>query len=71
VNYDQFRALWHEILDEAGLLKLSSRPRPAETIDLGDMARIYRIFRANLPLDSPLPMPEAEAWRRWVAEASS
>jgi hypothetical protein len=133
MNYDQFCALWHKILDEAGLLELSSRPRPSETIDLGDMARTYRIFvelyraqrtgpfhvtaelswrwdalqtartatreedvleellgrdgyylvterpwlrvdvtlRASLPLDSPLPMPGAEAWRRWVAEASS
>jgi len=131
MNYDQFRALWYEILDEAGLL--SFPPRPSETIDLGDMARMYRIFvelhrlqragpfhvtaelswrwdalqtartatreedvleellgrdgyylvterpwlrvdvtlRASPPLDSPLPMPAAEVWRRWVAEASS
>ncbi len=133
MNYDQFCALWHEILNEAGLLELSSGPRPSETIDLGDMACMYRIFveryqlqragpfhitaelswrwdalqtartaireedvleellgrdgyylvterpwlrvdvtlRANLPLDSPLPMPGAEAWRRWVAEVTA
>jgi hypothetical protein len=34
MNYDQFRALWHEALAEAGLL--SFPPRPVETIDLGD-----------------------------------
>jgi len=42
VNYDQFCALWHEVLDEAGLL--SFPPGPAETIDLGDMTRAFRIF---------------------------
>jgi hypothetical protein len=32
--------------------------------------RVDVTLRATLPLDSPLPMPGAEAWRRWVAEAS-
>jgi len=112
---------------------LSFPPRPAETIDLGDMTRAYRIFveryqqrragpfhvtaelswrwdalqtartaareedvlmellgrdgyylvterpwlrvdvtlRASPRLDSPLPMPGTEAWRRWVAETTA
>ncbi len=41
MNYEQFRAIWHQALDEAGLL--SFPPRPSESVDLGRMSRTYRI----------------------------
>jgi hypothetical protein len=33
--------------------------------------RVDVILRASLPLDSPLPMSGAEAWRRWIAETTA
>lgn len=33
--------------------------------------RVDVTLRATLPLDSPLPMPEADAWRRWAAEVTA
>lgn len=38
MNYDQFRALWHEVLAEAGLPTFP--PRSTETVDLGDIELI-------------------------------
>jgi hypothetical protein len=66
MNYDQFRAFWHEALDEAKLL--SFPPRPAETIDLGDMARTYRIFveRYRLQRAGPFHVTAELSWR-WDA----
>ena len=131
MNYDQFRTIWHEALDEAGLLPFP--PWPSEAVDLRWMSRTYSIhvslrsvhragpfginaglswkwsaalaarsatteedllmellgrdgyylvteqpwlrvdltLRATLPLDSPLPMPGADAWRRWAAEVAA
>ena len=131
MNYDQFRTVWHEALDEAGLLPFP--PRPAEAVDLRWTSRTYSIhvslrgvqraglfhisaglswkwraalaarsatteedllmellgrdgyylvteqpwlrvdvtLRATLPVDSPLPMPDAGAWSRWVAEVTT
>ena len=42
MNYDTFRALWHEALSASGLLPFS--PRPAESIDVHGMNRTYRIY---------------------------
>jgi hypothetical protein len=28
-------------------------------------------LNASLPMDSPLPMPEADTWRRWAAEVNA
>jgi len=33
--------------------------------------RIDAVLHATPPLDSPLPMPRAEAWRRWVADVTA
>jgi hypothetical protein len=33
--------------------------------------RVDVTLRAMLPMDSPLPMPDASAWRRWVAEVTT
>ena len=130
MNYDQFRAIWHEALEAAGLLPFP--PFPSETVELRWMSREYSIsvslrripqagpfhvtarlkwkwdaaqaartstteedllveilgqdgyylvteqpwlrvdieLRATLPMDSPLPMPDADAWRRWIAEVT-
>ena len=131
MDYDQFRAAWHEALDAAGLLPLP--PFPSETVELRWMSRGYSInvslrnvqragpfriiaglswkwdaalaaraatteedllvevlgedgyylvteqpwlrvgvtLRAMLPIDSPLPVPDADARRRWTAEVTS
>ena len=131
MNYDQFRTVWHETLDAAGLLPFP--PRPTESVELGWLSRTYRTavslrgvqraglfyisaglswkwdaalaarsatteedllidllgqdgyylvterpwlrvdaaLRATLPMDSPLPMPDAGAWRRWAAEVTT
>jgi hypothetical protein len=130
MNYDQFRATWHEALDAAGLWPFS--PLPSEAVDLRWLHRTYQInislrsvhragpfhisaglswkwdaalaartatteedllievlgkdgyylvteqpwlrvdvtLRATLPMDSPLPMPDADAWRRWSSEVT-
>ena len=41
MNYDHFRAVWHETLRAAGLLP--STTRPVETVDLGRMSRTYSV----------------------------
>jgi hypothetical protein len=41
MNYDQFRAAWHEALDAAGLLPFP--PFPSETVELRWMSRGYNI----------------------------
>jgi hypothetical protein len=131
MNYDQFRAIWHETLYTADLLPFP--PRPTETVDLDWLSRTYEInvslrsiqragpfhinaglswrwdatltartvtteedllvevlgedgyflvteqpwlrvdvtLRATLPMDSPLPMPDADAWRRWSSEVTT
>ena len=131
MNYDQFRAIWHEALEVAGLLPFP--PFPSETVELRWMSREYSInvslrsvqragpfhiiarlswkwdaalsartatteedllvevlgedgyylvteqpwlrvdvtLRAMLPMDSPLPMPDADAWSRWAAEVTT
>lgn len=131
MNYDEFRTLWHEALDTAGLLP--SPLWPSEAVDLRWMSRTYSLYvsldhghrarpfhttahlgwrwdaalaartatteedlliellgqdgyylvterpwlrvdvtlRATLPMDSPLPMPDADAWRHWTAEVDS
>lgn len=33
--------------------------------------RVDVTLRGTLPMDSPLPMPEGEAWRQWIAEVTS
>ena len=40
MNYDQFRTLWHEALDAAGLMP--SLPHPMEAISLDGMSRTYK-----------------------------
>jgi hypothetical protein len=50
-----------ELLGRDGYYLVTERPR----------LRVDVTLRANLPLDSPLPLRRAEAWRRWVAKASS
>ena len=131
MNYDQFRTIWHEALDAAGLMPFP--PRPMEAVELDWLSRRYRIsvslrgvqragpfyinaglswkwdaalaarsatteedllievlgqdgyylvteqpwlrvdvtLRATLPMDAPIPMPDASAWRRWVAEVTT
>jgi hypothetical protein len=131
MNYHDFRMLWHEALDAAGLLP---HPLwPAETLDLRQMSRAYSLYvslggghgarpfyttaelewnwnatlsarsatteedllievlgqdgydlvterpwirvdvtlNGTLPWDSPLPMPDAPTWRRWVGEVTN
>ncbi|MCP4538960.1 MAG: hypothetical protein GY832_17635 [Chloroflexi bacterium] len=131
MNYDQFRAIWHETLKDAGLLPFP--PFPSETVELRWMSREYGIsvslrripragpfhvtarlswkwnaaqaartttteedllieilgqdgyylvterpwlrvditLRATLPMNSPLPMPDTDAWRHWTAEVTT
>ncbi len=40
MNYDQFRTLWHEALDAAGLVP--SLRHPMEAISLDGMSRTYK-----------------------------
>jgi len=131
MNYNQFRTLFHEALEIAGLAHLPFQP--IETVELGGISRTYEItvmsdgaqrvspfyvtatlnwrwdavlaarsatseedllteilgrdgyylvteqpwlrvdvtLNATLPWDAPLPLPGADAWRRWVAEVTA
>jgi len=131
MNYDQFRTIWHEALNVAGLMPFP--PRPMEAVELDWLSRTYRIsvslrgvqragpfyisaglswkwdaalaarsatteedllievlgqdgyylvteqpwlrvdltLRATLPADAPIPIPDTNAWRRWVAEVTT
>jgi hypothetical protein len=42
MNYEEFRILWHEALQEAGLI--SYHFRPEETIDINWMTRTYGVY---------------------------
>lgn len=42
MNYDQFRAIWHEALGEAGLMPFSLFL--SETVDIRGMSRAYRVL---------------------------
>ena len=41
MNYDQFRTIWHEALNVAGLMPFPSRP--IEAVELDWLSRTYRI----------------------------
>lgn len=41
MNYDQFRAVWQDTLDAAGLLPFP--PQPTEAVELGWLSRMYEI----------------------------
>ncbi|HSJ53026.1 MAG TPA: hypothetical protein VLC52_04695 [Anaerolineae bacterium] len=42
MNYEQFRAVWHQALAEAGVLLGPFGPK--ETVDLRDMSRTYEVY---------------------------
>ena len=131
MNYNQFRTIWHEALETAGLMPFP--PRPMEAVELDWLSRRYSIsvslrgvqragpfyisaglswrwdaalaarsatteedllievlgqdgyylvteqpwlrvdvtLRATLPMDAPIPMPDAGAWRRWATEVTT
>jgi hypothetical protein len=130
MNYDQFRTLFHEALDAAGLMP--ALPQSLEAVSLDRMSRTYETIvelgtqqprpfyvtatlswewdaalaarsatteeglltellgrdgyylvterpwlrvsvtlTASLPMDAPIPMPQASAWRRWAAEVQA
>jgi hypothetical protein len=131
MNYSQFRTLFHEALETAGLAHLPFQP--IEAVELGGSSRTYEItvtsdgaqranpfyvtatlswrwdaalaarsatseedllteilgrdgyylvteqpwlrvdvtLNATLPWDAPLPLPSADAWRRWAAEVTA
>jgi hypothetical protein len=50
-----------EVLGEDGYYLVTEQP----------WLRVDVTLRATLPMDSPLPMPDAGAWRRWSSEVAT
>jgi hypothetical protein len=42
MNYEDLRQLWHQVLQDAGLMQLHDRPK--ETVELRDMTRRHELF---------------------------
>jgi hypothetical protein len=66
MDYDTFRALWHETLSAAGLSPFI--PWPTETIDVRGMNRTYRIYVSPPGMRStrPFTVTATLSWR-WDA----
>ncbi len=66
MNYEQFRAVWHEALTEVGM-----RPYlfpPTETVDLGNMDRTYQVY-VHLPPSQEVRPFHVTARLRWTWDA--
>lgn len=70
MNYEQFRAVWHQALAEAGV---SLGPfGPKETVDLRDMSRTYEVYGqvARLKQIEPFHVTACLSWT-WDAMLSA
>jgi hypothetical protein len=66
MNYEQFRAIWYEALNEAGM-----RPYlfpPTEMVELGNMSRTYQVYAHLTPLREVKPF-HVSARLRWTWDA--
>jgi hypothetical protein len=70
MNYDQFRAVWHEALDAADLLHFSFPP--SEAVDLRWMSRTYEISVSlrNVQRAGPFHVTAGLSWK-WDAALSA
>ena len=70
MDYDQFRAAWHEALDAAGLLPLP--PFPSETVELRWMSRGYSINVSlrNAQAAGPFRIIAGLSWKWDAAQAA-
>ena len=66
MNYGQFRAIWYEALNEAGMWPYLFPP--TETVELGNMSRTYQVYAHLTPLREVKPF-HVSARLRWTWDA--
>ena len=66
MNYEQFRAAWHEALTEAGMWSFLAPP--TETVELGGMSRTYQVY-AHLGRPGEFDPFHVSASLRWTWDA--
>jgi hypothetical protein len=69
MDYDQFRTLFHEALDAAGLMP--ALPQPLEAVSLGRMSRTYEtIVKLGAPQPRPFYVTATLGWEWGAALAA-